>query len=73
MGPIIASLCFNGKIIDAIFFPGVIANIISWDIIIKKNEKPVPKHFNSRNYSHSDMIITPFEELNKKDTTLLDV
>ena len=48
-------------------------NSHSWDIINKKNEKPVPKHFNSRNHSHSDMIFTPFEKLNKKDKTLLDV
>ncbi len=41
-------------------------NSHSWDIINKKKEKHVPKHFNSRNQSHSDMIFTPFEKLNKK-------
>ena len=37
-------------------------NSHSWDILNKKLEKPVAKHFNSRNHSHSDMIFTPFEK-----------
>ena len=48
-------------------------NSHSWDILNKKLEKPVAKHFNSRNHSHSDMIFTPFEKLYVKDKTLLDV
>lgn len=45
----------------------------SWDILNKKIDKPVAKHFNSRNHSKSDMIFTPFEKLYVKDKTMLDV
>jgi hypothetical protein len=34
-----------------------------YDVIHKLN-KPVARHFNSRNHSASDMVLTPFEILN---------
>ena len=43
-----------------------------YDVLDKKVEKPVPKHFTSRNHGINDMIFTPFEKLYKKDKTLLD-
>ena len=39
----------------------------------QKIEKPVAKHFNSRNHSKADMLFTPFEKLYVKDKTMLDV
>jgi hypothetical protein len=43
-----------------------------YDVIHKLN-KPVARHFNSRNHSASDMVLTPFEKLHVKDRTLLNV
>ena len=43
-----------------------------YDVLNNLN-KPVARHFNSRNHSASDMILTPFEKLYIKDRTLLNV
>ena len=47
-------------------------NSYFYDVIHKLN-KPVARHFNSRNHSASDMVLTPFEKLHVKDRTLLNV
>ena len=43
-----------------------------YDVVHYLN-KPVARHFNSRNHCVSDMILTPFEKLYVKDKTMLNV
>ena len=43
-----------------------------YDVVHNLN-KPVARHFNSRNHCVSDMILTPFEKLYVKDKTMLNV
>ena len=43
------------------------------DVLNKRINKPVPKHFCDGRHKVSDMLFIPFEKLRKKDQTLLDL